>query len=162
VFVSGTVYDYVKNKVKSGFNDLGTQTLKNIAERVRVYRVADLLRGATVASNAKFEKPLIAVLTYAGLAVCYEWAAWHSAWAPTEHDLRTAALQYARKAVAIDDTDHEPRFLAWVHHQRREFDEATSASTVRPHDGRRRTTDPAWPPAPALSPSRSRSRQSFA
>ena len=40
VLVSGTVFDYVRNKVKAGFEDLGTQTLKNIAEPVHVYRVA--------------------------------------------------------------------------------------------------------------------------
>ena len=33
ILVSGTAFDYVKNKVKVGFDDLGAQTLKNIASR---------------------------------------------------------------------------------------------------------------------------------
>ncbi len=40
ILVSGTTYDYARNKVEVGFEDLGTRTLKNIAEPVRVYRVA--------------------------------------------------------------------------------------------------------------------------
>ena len=39
ILVSGTVHDHVGNKIKVGFEDLGTQTLKNIAEPVRAYRV---------------------------------------------------------------------------------------------------------------------------
>ena len=39
ILISGTAYDHVRNKVKSDFDDLGTQTLKNIAEPVRAYRV---------------------------------------------------------------------------------------------------------------------------
>src|SRR5262245_34587239 len=35
ILVSGTAYDYVRNKVKGGFDDLGPQALKNIAEPVR-------------------------------------------------------------------------------------------------------------------------------
>src|SRR5262249_25684005 len=32
VLISGTAYDYVRNKVKTGFEDLGAQSLKNITE----------------------------------------------------------------------------------------------------------------------------------
>src|SRR5688572_8043546 len=39
IIISGTVFDYVRNKVKTTFEDLGMQTLKNIAEPVRVYRL---------------------------------------------------------------------------------------------------------------------------
>ncbi len=39
ILVSGTAYDHIKNKVQAGFDDCGTQNLKNIAEPVRVYRV---------------------------------------------------------------------------------------------------------------------------
>jgi adenylosuccinate synthase len=39
IVVSGTAYDHLKNKIKVGFDDLGAQTLKNIAEPVRAYRV---------------------------------------------------------------------------------------------------------------------------
>src|SRR5215813_1167149 len=34
ILISGTAYDYVRNKVKVGFDDFGPQMLKNIAEPV--------------------------------------------------------------------------------------------------------------------------------
>ena len=40
ILVSGTAYDYVRNKVQVGFDDIGAHTLKNIAEPVRAYRVS--------------------------------------------------------------------------------------------------------------------------
>ncbi len=40
ILVSGTAYDHIKSKIKVGFDDLGAQTLKNMAEPVRAYRVA--------------------------------------------------------------------------------------------------------------------------
>jgi len=39
ICISGTVYDQVKNKLPLGYQFLGEQTVKNIAEPVRVYRV---------------------------------------------------------------------------------------------------------------------------
>ncbi len=40
ICLSGTVYDQVKNKLALGYEYLGEQTVKNIAEPVRVYRIA--------------------------------------------------------------------------------------------------------------------------
>jgi hypothetical protein len=39
IALSGTAFDHVKNKIKAGIEDLGLQTLKNIVEPVRVYRI---------------------------------------------------------------------------------------------------------------------------
>jgi len=39
VYISGTAFDQVKNKLNLGYNYLGEQTVKNIAEPVRVYQV---------------------------------------------------------------------------------------------------------------------------
>ena len=44
VLVSGTVFEQIRNKVDTAFADLGAQTLKNIVEPVRVYRVAGTMR----------------------------------------------------------------------------------------------------------------------
>jgi TolB-like protein len=43
VFVSNTVYDHVRDRLPSTFEDLGEQQVKNIARPVRVYRVRDPL-----------------------------------------------------------------------------------------------------------------------
>ena len=48
VCISGTVYDQIKNKLAFGYEYLGEQTVKNIKEPVRVYRVANGARGANV------------------------------------------------------------------------------------------------------------------
>ena len=39
ICISGTVYDQIKNKLALGYEYLGEQTVKNIKEPVRVYRV---------------------------------------------------------------------------------------------------------------------------
>jgi adenylate cyclase len=39
VIVSRTVFNHVRGKVTLGFDDLGEQQLKNIAEPVRIYRL---------------------------------------------------------------------------------------------------------------------------
>jgi class 3 adenylate cyclase len=41
VLVSSTTYDHVQSKIKLGFQDLGTQSLKNIAQPIRVYQVVE-------------------------------------------------------------------------------------------------------------------------
>jgi TolB-like protein/class 3 adenylate cyclase len=47
ICISATVHEQVRNKLDTGFTDLGDQTVKNIPDRVRVYRVQ--LRGESQA-----------------------------------------------------------------------------------------------------------------
>jgi adenylate cyclase len=68
ILVSGTTYDHARNKVKAGFEDLGTQTLKNIAEPVRAYRVAGLPTVAVSAPKPTTAKPSIAVLPFVNMS----------------------------------------------------------------------------------------------
>jgi adenylate cyclase len=65
VVVSGTTYDHVRNKVERGFDDLGVQTLKNIAEPVRTYRVAGMPRTPIAAQT---DKPAVAVLPFVNMS----------------------------------------------------------------------------------------------
>jgi adenylate cyclase len=69
VLISGTTHDYVKNKVKAAFDDLGPQPLKNLLEPVRVFR-ARPGGDATVARPALAlpDKPSIAVLPFQNLS----------------------------------------------------------------------------------------------
>ncbi len=64
VVVSGTAYDHVRNKVKAGFEDLGTQSLKNIAEPVRAYRVVGAPIVSAEAPRPGPDKSSIAVLPF--------------------------------------------------------------------------------------------------
>jgi class 3 adenylate cyclase len=69
ICISGDVYRQVRNKIDIGFEDLGEQRVKNIAEPVRTYRVA-LAAPATKSAPAKDadsqppDKPSIAVLPF--------------------------------------------------------------------------------------------------
>jgi TolB-like protein/Flp pilus assembly protein TadD len=62
IWMSGAAFDQIKNKVDTSFEDLGTQTLKNIVEPVRVYRITDTLAALSAATKIATEKPSIAVL----------------------------------------------------------------------------------------------------
>jgi adenylate cyclase len=74
VWLSQTVVNHVRNKIELQFEDLGQQTVKNIAQPVRVYRVAGLgerSRDTPIAGGGSDElqaKPSIAVLPFANLS----------------------------------------------------------------------------------------------
>jgi TolB-like protein/Flp pilus assembly protein TadD len=67
ILVSGTAYDQVKNKTTTGFDELGPQTLKNIADPVRAYRCNGTPVVATMAKTAT-ERPSIAVLPFSNMS----------------------------------------------------------------------------------------------
>src|SRR5262249_1989213 len=68
ILISGTTYEHARNKVKADFEDLGAQTLKNIAEPVRAYRVAGLPTVAVSAPKPTTAKPSIAVLPFVNMS----------------------------------------------------------------------------------------------
>jgi class 3 adenylate cyclase len=68
VLVTGPVFDSVRNKVKLNFDDLGSHTLKNIAEPVRVLRVAGTPTISTTLPKEKSGKPSIAVLPFTNMS----------------------------------------------------------------------------------------------
>ena len=69
ILVSGTAYDHVRNKVKVGFEDLGAQTVKNIAEPVRTYRVQfGAVTARTRPTLALPDRPSIAVLPFQNMS----------------------------------------------------------------------------------------------
>ncbi len=70
VVVSGTVHEHVRSKLDIGFDDLGPQEVKNIAEPVRAYGVATV-SSPTKSANAPLplpDKPSIAVLPFANMS----------------------------------------------------------------------------------------------
>lgn len=68
ILVSGTAYAHIKNNIKAGFDDLGIQTLKNIAEPVRCYRVTGMPAAAIAAHKLATDKPSIAVLPFTNMS----------------------------------------------------------------------------------------------
>jgi adenylate cyclase len=70
ICLSGDAYRQVKGKVDVAVRDLGEQKLKNIAEPVRVYRLADELSTTTASQTALPlpDKPSIAVLPFQNMS----------------------------------------------------------------------------------------------
>jgi TolB-like protein len=68
ILVSGTAYDHAKNKIKVGFDDLGPQTLKNISEPVRAYRVCGTPAVTVASPKPATDKPSIAVLPFTNMS----------------------------------------------------------------------------------------------
>jgi TolB-like protein/Tfp pilus assembly protein PilF len=68
IVISGTAYDQVRNKVKVTFEDLGAQALKNMAEPVRLYRVAGTPSVAAAAPQFATDRPSIAVLPFTNMS----------------------------------------------------------------------------------------------
>jgi adenylate cyclase len=56
--ISGIVYDQIKTKLALGYEDLGAQAVKNIAEPVRVYRVQLEPRAAVPALREQAERTI--------------------------------------------------------------------------------------------------------
>ncbi len=112
ILVSGTTYDHARNKVEAGFEDLGTQTLKNIAEPVRAYRVTGTPRVALAAPKGTTDKPSIAVLPFVNMSgdpeqqyfsdgitedIITELSRWHQLWVLS----RNSSFQYRGKTVDV-------------------------------------------------------------
>jgi len=74
ICVSGKVYEEVKNKLPTAFEDLGEREVKNIREPVRVYRWTGAAAGSTPGTASVVEmlslpdRPSIAVLPFTNLS----------------------------------------------------------------------------------------------
>jgi TolB-like protein len=68
ILISGTAYDYVRSKVRVGFDALGAQTLKNIGEPVRIYRVTGAPAAAPNLPRLITDRPSIAVLPFENMS----------------------------------------------------------------------------------------------
>jgi TolB-like protein/cytochrome c-type biogenesis protein CcmH/NrfG len=69
ILISGSAYDQVKGKVDTGFEDLGSQSLKNIGETVRIYQSRPGREAAAaLPASALPDKPSIAVLPFENMS----------------------------------------------------------------------------------------------
>jgi adenylate cyclase len=74
IYVSGSVYDQVRNKVDFTFEDIGRQPVKNVPEPVQIYRVDldSLARQGGIRpqpeSSPSPDKPSVAVLPFANMS----------------------------------------------------------------------------------------------
>ncbi len=68
ICVSGVVRDQIGNKLPLGFDDLGDQQVKNIAQAIRVYRVQTETPATPPAALPLPDKPSIAVLPFQNIS----------------------------------------------------------------------------------------------
>jgi TolB-like protein len=69
IFISAAARDHIGNKLPLGFDDLGEQQVKNIAQAIRVYRVqVEKLTAQPVAALPLPDKPSIAVLPFQNMS----------------------------------------------------------------------------------------------
>src|SRR5262249_37768019 len=68
VLISGSIYDQIKNKIDIEFENLGTQSLKNIAEPVRAYRALTTTIPFAPSRGPDSSKPSIAVLPFQNMS----------------------------------------------------------------------------------------------
>ena len=97
ICISGTAYDQVKNKLAIGYEYLGEQTVKNIAEPVRVYRVltepesAGKVIGEKKGKSRKWQRTALMVIAIL-IVIAAAFAIWRLYFRPT-----TAPLEVASK-----------------------------------------------------------------
>jgi len=65
ILVSGAVHDFVRNKVCATFEDLGVQSLKNITQPIRAFRVVEVPAVFVAAGMTANSKPAVAVMPFA-------------------------------------------------------------------------------------------------
>ncbi len=80
IFISGSAYDQVKGKLSVGFEDIGPQQVKNIAEPIPVFRVTP---GPTPAA-ARRNRRIPALVTTLALVAAAGAVAWWQPWAGTD------------------------------------------------------------------------------
>src|SRR5262245_7934425 len=72
ICISSKVYEDVRGKIDLGYDDMGEQQLKNIAQSVRCYQVSGIKRTTSLLGDAKPlalpDKPSIAVLPFTNLS----------------------------------------------------------------------------------------------
>ncbi len=72
IWVSGIVYEAVRNRIDVDFNDMGSKSLKNIAEPVRAFRIEGRRdaqpREASAPSDPLTHRPAVAVLPFANMS----------------------------------------------------------------------------------------------
>ncbi|HEY7690537.1 MAG TPA: adenylate/guanylate cyclase domain-containing protein, partial [Dongiaceae bacterium] len=68
ILISAAAFDHVRNKIDLQFDDLGTQILKNIAEPMRIFRVAGMSHQSTSTPKLAADKPAIAVLPFTNMS----------------------------------------------------------------------------------------------
>jgi adenylate cyclase len=104
IMISGTAYDQVKGKLAVGFESLGEQVVKNVAEPVRIYRVLmePAMAGRTISkpmSGIRTSRwPMTAAMAAIVLLIGAGSAAW---WRPWESKIEPASI--GRMALPLPD-----------------------------------------------------------
>jgi adenylate cyclase len=98
ICISGTAFDHVKNKLNLGYKYLGEQTVKNILEPVRVYRVlmepeaAGKVMGEKKAKSRSWQRTALIVIAIL-IVIAAAFAIWRLYFRPTTSPLEVASKE---------------------------------------------------------------------
>ena len=97
ICVSGSAFDQVKNKLSIGFENIGPQEVKNIAEPVPAFRVVAgpvsvATRAETRSAMKRWQMPALAAAVV--VIVVVAGVAWWQPWAPTPEAVPTKASAF--------------------------------------------------------------------
>jgi adenylate cyclase len=123
VCISATIHEQVRNKLDCEFEDIGTQTLKNIPHPVRAYRIGPIgepaaQRGSADAAGIPTEQPVVAVLPFDNLspdpeqeyfadAIVEDLIVRLSAWRGFPVIARNSTFTYKGKAVDVKQVSRD-------------------------------------------------------
>jgi formylglycine-generating enzyme required for sulfatase activity/class 3 adenylate cyclase len=100
VYISGGVYEQIKNKLVCGYQSLGDEKLKNITDPVRIYRV--LPDPAAVARAERTRRVKIGVAALALVTVgAGGWFTWHAMFRPATDDMLAALAARSSQPAAV-------------------------------------------------------------
>lgn len=117
ICISGSAFDQVKNKLSIGFEDIGPQQVKNIAEPVPVFRIApgpvSVAAGAAPIVATRWRNPAIAAVVVVILAAggMFVWQPWGARVVPAS--IENMAFKLPEKpsiaVLAFDNLSGDPK-----------------------------------------------------
>jgi formylglycine-generating enzyme required for sulfatase activity/class 3 adenylate cyclase len=105
VYISGGVYEQIRNKLFCGYQSLGDRQVKNITDPVRVYRV--LPEPAAIAS-ARRGRPVVLISVLSAALLATAGGLWHVV---TQPGTRVTDKALAPAQMAVATSKMPPRFL---------------------------------------------------
>jgi formylglycine-generating enzyme required for sulfatase activity/class 3 adenylate cyclase len=103
VYISGGVYEQIKNKLVCGYQSLGDEKLKNITDPVRIYRV--LPDPAAVARAERMKRLRVGLVALVALVVVGTgaggWFAWQATTRPASKDVLAAGTAQSSQSSPV-------------------------------------------------------------
>jgi class 3 adenylate cyclase len=108
VYISGGVYEQIKNKLVVGYQSLGDEKLKNITDPVRIYRVLPDPAAISRATHGKWRWGLVSGAAALMAAAGIGWLSWTSDFSQTQDVAQDVAANSSGAVPAQAGTAQAP------------------------------------------------------